>query len=143
MGTFHTLHHAPALCLITPFIPPPIHREGLIQIPVVPCESFQQRAQSLPQITQTMHTVKVSFRSPWYPPRNAVTSTLTMSPLCSSRASGMPWQMTSLTEVHTDCAEEGGGGKRVSSLRLAPPNLPLLHPAIYPLRTEQLTLGNL
>ena len=24
-----------------------------------------------------------------------------MSPSCSARASGMPWQMTSLTDVHT------------------------------------------
>eukprot|EP00958_Prasinococcus_capsulatus_P013168 scaffold1328_cov394-Prasinococcus_capsulatus_cf.AAC.54 len=31
-----------------------------------------------------------------------VTSTFTMSPRCSARPSGTPWQTTSLTEVHTD-----------------------------------------
>ena len=33
---------------------------------------------------------------------NAVTSILTRSPSSSGRASGMPWQMTSLTEVQQD-----------------------------------------
>ena len=31
-----------------------------------------------------------------------VTSQLTMSPSCSTRSSGIPWQMTSFTEVHSD-----------------------------------------
>ena len=34
-------------------------------------------------------------------------STLTMSPSSSSVLSGMPWQMTSLTEVHSDLANGG------------------------------------
>ena len=34
--------------------------------------------------------------------RKTVTSMLTMSPSLRARESGMPWQMHSLTEVHTD-----------------------------------------
>eukprot|EP00320_Phaeocystis_rex_P017262 CAMPEP_0119090704 /NCGR_PEP_ID=MMETSP1178-20130426/153708_1 /TAXON_ID=33656 /ORGANISM="unid sp, Strain CCMP2000" /LENGTH=36 /DNA_ID= /DNA_START= /DNA_END= /DNA_ORIENTATION= len=30
-----------------------------------------------------------------------------MSPSCNSRRSGMPWQTTSLTEVHTDLGKRG------------------------------------
>lgn len=36
------------------------------------------------------------------PPMYAVTSRLMMSPSRSTVESGMPWQMTSLTEVHND-----------------------------------------
>ena len=49
----------------------------------------------------TSPTKNVALVSPCTPPMNAVTSRLTMSPSCSARLSGMPWQMTSLTEVHT------------------------------------------
>lgn len=47
-----------------------------------------------PPPPHTWPTQNVSLRSPCQPSRYAVTSTLTMSPSCSSRASGMPWQMT-------------------------------------------------
>ena len=47
-------------------------------------------------------TRKVTEVSPWTPSRKIVTSMLTMSPSARGRLSGMPWQMTSLTEVHTD-----------------------------------------
>ena len=33
---------------------------------------------------------------------DAVMSTLTMSPSCERRSSGMPWQITSFTDVHSD-----------------------------------------
>jgi hypothetical protein len=35
------------------------------------------------------------------PPMYVVTSMLMMSPSCSARESGIPWQITSLTLVHT------------------------------------------
>ena len=47
-------------------------------------------------------TQNVALVSPCTPSTNTVTSTLTMSPSRSARSSGMPWQMTSLTDVHTD-----------------------------------------
>ena len=40
--------------------------------------------------------------SPCTPSRYTVTSMFTMSPATSGRLSGMPWQMTSFTEVQTD-----------------------------------------
>jgi hypothetical protein len=48
----------------------------------------------------TSPTKNVALVSPWTPPMNPVTSMLQMSPSCSARESGMPWQMTSLTDVH-------------------------------------------
>ena len=47
-------------------------------------------------------TANVALVSPWTPSRKIVTSRLTMSPSRSGRSSGMPWQMTSFTEVHND-----------------------------------------
>ena len=40
--------------------------------------------------------------SPCTPFLNAVMSMLTMSPSSSTVSSGMPWQITSLTELHSD-----------------------------------------
>ncbi len=53
-------------------------------------------------ISSTLPTKNVAFVSPWTPSLNRVTSMLMMSPSTSGRSSGMPWQMTSLTEVQTD-----------------------------------------
>ena len=47
-------------------------------------------------------TGNVALVSPCTPSRKIVTSRLTMSPSISARSSGMPWQMTSLTDVHSD-----------------------------------------
>ena len=52
-------------------------------------------------------TAHVALVSPWTPSRNKVTSRLTMSPSRRTRLSGIPWQMTSLTEVQIDF---GNGG---------------------------------
>ena len=49
-----------------------------------------------------MPTKNVAFVSPCTPSRKSVTSMLTMSPSRSARSSGMPWQMTSFTDVQTD-----------------------------------------
>ncbi len=47
-------------------------------------------------------TAKVREVSPWKPSSSVVTSTLTMSPACSTRdGDGMPWHTTSLTLVQT------------------------------------------
>ena len=40
--------------------------------------------------------------SPCTPPTNAVTSMLHRSPSRSTVESGMPWQTTSFTDVHSD-----------------------------------------
>ena len=45
---------------------------------------------------------KVAFVSPCTPPMNAVTSMFTMSPSSTTVESGMPWQMTSFSEVQHD-----------------------------------------
>ena len=55
--------------------------------------------------SSTSPTRKVAFVSPCTPSRYSVTSRLTMSPSASGRSSGMPWQMTSFTEVHSDLRE--------------------------------------
>jgi hypothetical protein len=47
-------------------------------------------------------TGNVALVSPWTPFRKIVTSRLTMSPSTSARSSGIPWQITSLTDVHSD-----------------------------------------
>ena len=44
----------------------------------------------------------VALVSPCTPPMKAVMSTLTMSPSLTTVSSGMPWQMTSFSEVHSD-----------------------------------------
>jgi hypothetical protein len=44
----------------------------------------------------------VAFVSPCTPPMNAVTSMLTMSPSWMTVESGMPWQITSLSDVQHD-----------------------------------------
>ena len=49
----------------------------------------------------TSPTANVALVSPCTPPMKSVTSRLTMSPSLSTVVSGMPWQITSLTEVHT------------------------------------------
>ena len=49
----------------------------------------------------TSPTKNVALVSPWTPSTNDVTSMLRMSPSCSTRESGMPWQMTSLADVQT------------------------------------------
>ena len=52
--------------------------------------------------SDTSPTANVMEVSPCTPSKKIVTSTLTMSPSARGRLSGMPWQITSLTEVHTD-----------------------------------------
>ncbi len=52
--------------------------------------------------------MKLPQLSPWTPCLYAVMSTLTMSPSSMTVESGMPWQMTSLIEVHSDL---GNGGR--------------------------------
>ena len=47
-------------------------------------------------------TQNVASVSPWTPSRYAVTSTLMMSPSSITVESGMPWQMTSFSEVQQD-----------------------------------------
>jgi hypothetical protein len=59
--------------------------------------STSRRAIGFTRPTQT-----VLEQSPWAPPAKTVTSRLTVSPERSRRPSGMPWQMTSLTEVQID-----------------------------------------
>ncbi len=44
----------------------------------------------------------VALVSPCTPPMKAVMSMLTMSPSRITVSSGMPWQMTSFSEVHSD-----------------------------------------
>ena len=44
----------------------------------------------------------VAFVSPCTPPMNAVMSIFTMSPSFMTVSSGMPWQMTSFSDVHRD-----------------------------------------
>jgi hypothetical protein len=44
----------------------------------------------------------VALVSPCTPPMNAVMSMLTMSPSATTVSSGMPWQITSFSEVHSD-----------------------------------------
>ena len=50
----------------------------------------------------TSPTKNVALVSPCTPLRKIVTSQLTMSPSLSTVESGIPWQMTSLTDVHND-----------------------------------------
>src|SRR5439155_4025993 len=50
----------------------------------------------------TLPTQKVGSVSPCTPLRYAVTSTLMMSPSARTVESGMPWQITSLSEVQQD-----------------------------------------
>ena len=52
--------------------------------------------------SDTSPTGKVTEVSPWTPSRKMVTSMFTMSPSASALLSGMPWQITSFTEVQTD-----------------------------------------
>ena len=59
--------------------------------------STSSRASSLTSPTRNVASV-----SPCTPLRYAVTSTLMMSPSCSTVESGMPWQITSLSEVQQD-----------------------------------------
>ena len=60
------------------------------------------RSTSSRSSSATSPTRNVASVSPWTPPMYAVMSTLTMSPSRSSVLSGMPWQTTSLTDVHSD-----------------------------------------
>ena len=55
--------------------------------------------------SSTSPTRNVQLVSLCTPSRKIVTSMLMMSPSRSWRLSGMPWQMTSLTDVHTDLGE--------------------------------------
>ena len=41
-------------------------------------------------------------QSPWTPSRYTVTSIFSVSPAASGRESGMPWQITSFTDVQID-----------------------------------------
>jgi len=50
--------------------------------------------------TSPTHTV--AEQSPCIPSAKTVMSRLTVSPLASGRESGMPWQITSFTEVQID-----------------------------------------
>ena len=59
-------------------------------------------ATSRRECSSTSPIINVTDVSPWTPSRYTVTSTLTMSPSASRRESGIPWQITSLTDVHTD-----------------------------------------
>ena len=52
--------------------------------------------------SDTLPARKVAFVSPWTPPINAVMSILTMSPSWTTVESGIPWQMHSLSELHSD-----------------------------------------
>ena len=47
-------------------------------------------------------TMYMRLLSPCQPSLMTVTSMLTMSPFLSGRSSGMPWQTTSLIEVHSE-----------------------------------------
>jgi hypothetical protein len=47
-------------------------------------------------------TMYMRLLSPCQPSLMTVTSMLTMSPFFSGRSSGMPWQTTWLSEVHSD-----------------------------------------
>ena len=48
----------------------------------------------------------VALVSPWTPWMNAVTSTLTMSPSRITVVSGIPWQITSLSETQLDLGND-------------------------------------
>ena len=52
--------------------------------------------------SSTSPTRKVAFVSPCTPPMKAVMSMLQMSPSSRTVESGMPWQMTSLSDVQSD-----------------------------------------
>ena len=52
--------------------------------------------------SSTLPARNVALVSPCTPPMYAVMSTLTMSPSMITVSSGIPWQMTSLSEVHSD-----------------------------------------
>ena len=54
------------------------------------------------ECSSTSPTINVADVSPWTPSRYTVTSMLMMSPEASRRESGIPWQITSFTDVHTD-----------------------------------------
>ena len=60
------------------------------------------RSTSSRDSSSTSPTRNVALVSPCTPPMKAVMSMLTMSPSSSAGESGMPWQMTSLTDVHSD-----------------------------------------
>lgn len=60
------------------------------------------RSTSSRDSSSTSPTRYVALLSPCTPPMYAVTSRLTMSPSLRTVESGMPWQMTSLTDVHSD-----------------------------------------
>src|SRR3954453_21403257 len=70
---------------------------GMPRIIASGARSTSSRASSLTSPTQ-----KVASVSPCTPPMYAVTSTLMMSPSSSTVVSGMPWQITSLSEVQHD-----------------------------------------
>ncbi len=54
------------------------------------------------EASSTSPTRKVALVSPCTPSRKMVTSQFTMSPSWSTVESGIPWQMTSFTLVHSD-----------------------------------------
>ena len=76
-------------------------RPGLTAL-IARCSASWVRSTSSRVSSATSPARKVALVSPWTPSRYAVMSMLTMSPSSSTRASGMPWQTTSLTLVHSD-----------------------------------------
>ena len=60
------------------------------------------RSTSSRDSSSTSPARKVALVSPCTPPMNAVMSMLTMSPSLISVSSGIPWQITSFSEVHSD-----------------------------------------
>ncbi len=76
--------------------------------------------------------IYVSFNSAWHPFRQTVTSTLTISPSSNCLASGMPWQITSCTNV---CAAWFWDEMVVQRRRVSPSrNCSLMYDLIYIIR---------
>ena len=83
---------------------------GRSPTPARPASPLRCRGRAIPWSTRISSverasispTANVALVSPCTPPRKIVTSTFTISPSRSARSSGMPWQITSLTDVHTD-----------------------------------------
>ena len=76
--------------------------ESYPQMSMAACKLLSVASTSFCTSSDTFPTQIVRLVSPWYPFKNTVTSTLMMSPSISSVVSGMPWQMHSFREVHTD-----------------------------------------
>ena len=70
--------------------------------PYEACRS-ETRLGPYPTAADAAHALeKVAQLSPWTPSLKAVTSIFRMSPSASGRESGMPWQITSFTDVQQD-----------------------------------------